>query len=194
MDKTPRSIIRFLSLFLKVTGHGDEDVVSAITRLLPPLPSHSVDVKVDLTPLIPAREKRRRQVTLAKNDFKGESSEKDVKTVEADVDVKTEEKDAPFSGPASKDNDDEEEEDSDSSAVFGCLSHPREPETARLLPALLRLKTKDSLNLLLKSATRRANDILEKRGSEKRERLDEEGKEEFGHGPFAILGNTGMLA
>merc|ERR1712243_10568 len=51
-----------------------------------------------------------------------------------------------------------------SASIFGCLSHPREPESSRLLQSLLRLKTKDALLLLLKSLNERSAAIRKKRG------------------------------
>ena len=51
-----------------------------------------------------------------------------------------------------------------SSSLFGCLSHPREAESSRLLSRLSRLKTKDGLNLILKSLKERISEIEAKRG------------------------------
>ena len=66
-----------------------------------------------------------------------------------------------------EDAEDAEEEINHSSSIFGCLSHPREPESSRLLQSLLRLKTKDSLNLLLKTLRERYLAVLQQRGTEK---------------------------
>merc|ERR1719209_2812746 len=75
-----------------VTGHDADDVVSALLRLLPPLPSHNVDVKIDLAPLIPKRKKRKHEKT-EEVVQKTEEEEEVVQKTEEEEDVvqKTEE-------------------------------------------------------------------------------------------------------
>ena len=150
-----------------MTDHQSADLFSQLHRLLPSLPSHSVDVKIDLTPLVPKKKSK---------DNKGDpevKTETDLKGLESDktsVEKTVEE--------ANASEDEEAEEDSPMTSLFGCLSHPREEESARLLPSLLRLKSKDALNLLLMTLRKRSNDIRRKRG-EKESAPEDEGKIAF---------------
>ena len=192
-----------------VTAHDIDDVFSHLTRLLPPLPSHSVDVRISLQPLIPPRKikSKTEKSDIKYQGNKDEHEDKEGVEEKLGLEVGTNEKDdsekmegestgeeAPKmevdepgstitpsvstttssdSSPAvdKTDAEDQKEEeveeeifDEISSSLFGCLSHPREAESSRLLSRLSRLKTKDGLNLILKSLKERISEIEAKRG------------------------------
>ena len=185
-----------------VTAHDIDDVFSHLTRLLPPLPSHSVDVRISLQPLIPPRkikskteksdikyqgnkdehedkegveEKLGLEVgTNEKDDsekMEGESTGEEAPKMEVDEPGSTTTPSESSSAVDKTDAEDQKEEeveeeifDEISSSLFGCLSHPREGESSRLLSRLSRLKTKDGLNLILKSLKERISEIVAKRG------------------------------
>ena len=179
--------------------------------MLPPLPSHSVDVRVNLKPLIPPRKKNKidaneenvvkgikvedeMEQKVPKEEESDNKNASDLSAVEKDEtlvptdalvangDVKCEEE-RPNKEIAKENEESDEDETLDdvSSSIFGCLSHPREPESSRLLQSLLRLKTKDVLNLLLKSLKERSVAIRQKRGM-----VEDEAKEE-GNRAFDLL-------
>ena len=101
-----------------------------------------------------------------------EAKENDLKATEKDAlelkDDTGNEEITERTGQDEKDNESEgceaEVLDDLSASIFGCLSHPRESESSRLLQSLLRLKTKDALLLLLKSLKERSAAIWKKRG------------------------------
>merc|ERR1712136_531284 len=75
-----------------VTGHDDDNVLSLLLRLLPPLPAHSVDVRVNLQPLIPPRKISKTGVKAEKEEEQevpteegNEAKEHDLKATEKDT-------------------------------------------------------------------------------------------------------------
>jgi len=209
-DRGVKASVIFLDRSLdlaSVTAHDIDDVFSHLTRLLPPLPSHSVDVRISLQPLIPPRKIKSKTEKIDDKHKCNKDEQEDKEGVEEkpglvvgtnakDVSEKTEdefiEEEAPkmevdepvstttpsesSSGVDKTDAEDQKEEkveeeeveeeifDEISSSLFGCLSHPREAESSRLLSRLSRLKTKDGLNLILKSLKERISEIVAKRG------------------------------